>query len=119
MGRRKNDSEETIFKKERPAIGARARENQLIALAEKRAEEQLQAGTASAQVITHYLKLGAQREREALEQELIKQKIETERAKVESFQSSKRIEELYAQALNSMKIYRGEEIPDSEPDLEE
>lgn len=117
--RKKKDVEETVFKKERPAIGARARENQLIALAEKRAEEQLQAGTASSQVITHYLKLGATREREALEKELIRHKIETERAKVESFKSSKRVEELYAQALNAMKLYRGEDIPDSEPDLEE
>lgn len=108
MGRRKIDSEEKTFKRGRPAVGARSRESQLIALAERRAEEQLEAGTASSQVITHYLKLGAQREREALEQELLRQKIETEKAKVESYQSAKHIEELYADALRSMSEYRGD-----------
>ena len=116
MGRRRHtDYDEAVPTTGRPAVTREGREAQLIALAERRAEEQLKAGTASSQVITHYLKLGAQRERESLEQELLKQKIETERAKVESFQSAKRIEELYTNALNSMRRYRGEEVPEEEP----
>ena len=114
MGRRKELREERVFAKQRPATTPRARENQLISLAEQRAEEQLRAGTASSQVITHYLRLGAQREREELERELLKQKIETEKAKVESYQSAKRVEELYANALNSMRRYRGEDISEEE-----
>ena len=50
-------------RKIRPALTPEARENQLIALAIDRAEQQLLDGTASSQVITHYLKLGSSRER--------------------------------------------------------
>lgn len=46
-------------KRSRPALTIEARENQMISLAVDLAEEQLRNGTASAQVITHYLKLGA------------------------------------------------------------
>ena len=41
----------------RPALTPEARENQLIYLATDLAEKQLREGTASSQVITHYLKL--------------------------------------------------------------
>ena len=46
-------------KKMRPALTPEARENQMIALAVDLAEQQLRDGTASSQVITHYLKLGS------------------------------------------------------------
>ena len=45
-------------KRIRPALTAEARENQMISLAVDLAEKQLQEGTASSQVITHFLKLG-------------------------------------------------------------
>ena len=41
----------------RPALTPEARENQLISLAVDLAEQQLRDGTASSQVITHFLKL--------------------------------------------------------------
>ena len=115
MGKRKTEAgeDERIVSRRKPAATQRARESQLISLAERRAEEQLLAGTASSQVITHYLRLGAQRERDELEQELLRQKIETEKAKVESFKSAKRVEELYANALNSMRRYRGEDVDET------
>ena len=47
----------------RPALTPEARENQLIYLATNLAEQQLLDGTASSQVITHYLKLGSTKER--------------------------------------------------------
>ena len=56
----------------RPALTPEARENQLIYLATDLAEKQLREGTASSQVITHYLKLGSTKEklqREKLEEE--------------------------------------------------
>ena len=43
----------------RPAITPEERENQLISKAVDLAERQLEDGTATAQVITHYLKLGS------------------------------------------------------------
>ena len=56
------ESSEPI-KKMRPALTPEARENQLISLAVDLAERQLLEGTASSQVITHYLKLGSTKER--------------------------------------------------------
>ena len=93
-------------KQRRPALTPEARENQLIALAIDRAEQQLLDGTASSQVITHYLKLGSTKER--LEREKLERENELLRAKAESIQSAQRIEELYKNALDAMRSYRGE-----------
>lgn len=82
-----------------------AREDQLIALAVDLAEEQLRNGTASSQVITHYLKLGSTKER--LEKEIMAEKKELLKAKTEMVQSAKRTEELYMQALSAMRVYSG------------
>lgn len=92
-------------KRIRPALTPEARENQLIYLATELAEQQLRDGTASSQVITHYLKLGSSKER--LEQEILKENKKLLTAKTESLQSSKRIEELYANAIAAMKSYSG------------
>lgn len=91
--------------KGRPALTPEGRENQLVALAINLAEEQLRNGTASSQVITHYLKLGSTKER--LEREKLERENELLRAKAEALQSQKRIEELYADALIAMKDYGG------------
>jgi hypothetical protein len=77
----------------------------MIALAMDVAEKQLRKGTASSQVITHYLKLGSIKEQKELE--LLRQEIELKKAKTESIQSAKRVEELYANALKAMSAYTG------------
>ena len=82
-----------------------ARENQLISLAVDLAEKQLSEGTASAQVITHYLKLGTTKE--SLEKEKLARENELLKAKTESLISQKNVEELYTNALNAMKSYAG------------
>lgn len=89
----------------RPAITPEARENQLISLAVDLAEKQLQEGTASSQVITHYLKLGSTKER--IEKEILEKQKELITAKTEALQSAKRVEELYMNALNAMRTYSG------------
>lgn len=89
----------------RPALTPEARENQLIALATNLAEKQLIEGTASSQVITHYLKLGSTKER--IEKEILEKQKELISAKTEALQSAKRIEELYTDAINAMKRYSG------------
>jgi hypothetical protein len=89
-----------------PATTPEARENQLIAIAVDLAEKQLSAGTASSQVITHYLKLGSTRE--DLEKEKLKKENELLRAKTDAIRSQKEIEKLYANALNAMKSYSGQ-----------
>lgn len=92
-------------KRRPPAKTPEARENQMIALAVDLAEKQLREGTASSQVITHFLKLGSTKEK--LEKEMMEEQKKLLEAKTESLQSAKRVEELYAEALAAMKRYGG------------
>lgn len=89
----------------RPALTPEARENQLISLATDLAEKQLREGTASSQVITHYLKLGSTKER--IEKEILEKQKELISAKTEALQSAKRVEELYADAIKAFHKYSG------------
>lgn len=91
--------------KMRPALTPEARENQMIYLATELAEQQLRDGTASSQIITHYLKLGTEKER--IEKEILEKQKELITAKTEALQSNKRIEELYAEAITAMRNYGG------------
>ena len=93
-------------KKIRPASNPEARENQMIALAVDLAEKQLLEGTASSQVITHYLKLGSTKEK--LEKEKLIEENKLLKAKTEVVQSQKRVEELYTNALDAMRRYSGQ-----------
>lgn len=93
-------------KRRAPAKTLDAREAQLISLAVDLAEKQLSAGTASSQVITHYLKLGTTTER--LEKEKLIAENELLKAKTESLKSAKRVDEIYAKALNAMRSYSGQ-----------
>lgn len=90
----------------RPALTPEARENQLVSLAINLAEQQLRDGTASSQVITHYLKIGSTKER--IEKEILEQQKELITAKTEALRSQKRVEELYASALKAMRTYSGQ-----------
>lgn len=92
-----------------PATTPEARENQLVAAAIDLAERQILDGTASSQVITHFLKLGSTREK--LEQERLVEDIELAKAKREELASRQRIEELYANAIGAFKSYSGEDLP--------
>ena len=99
----------------RPALYPEARENQMISLAVNSAEEQLRNGTASSQIICHYLKLASTREQ--LEKEKLERENELLRAKTESLQSAKRVEELYSKALSAMKNYSGHTEDDEDEDI--
>lgn len=89
----------------RPALTPEARENQLISLAVDLAEQQMRDGTASSQIITHYLKLGSTEKR--IEKEILEKQKELITAKTEALQSQKRIEELYSEAIKAMRRYNG------------
>lgn len=110
MGRR--PSSPNTSKKMRPALTPEARENQMIALAVDLAERQLAEGSASSQVITHYLKLGSSKER--LEREKLEEENKLLRARTEAIQSAKKVEELYTEAINAMRRYSGHGDPDDE-----
>lgn len=77
----------------------------MISAAIDLAEKQLLEGTASSQVITHFLKLGTTREK--LEKEILEQQKELIKAKTGAIQSGERIEKLYQNALDAMKKYSG------------
>ncbi len=95
----------TKTRKLRPALTPESRENQLISLATDLAEKQLLEGTATSQVITHYLKLGSTKER--IEKEILEKQKELIEAKTEAIKSEKRIEEMYAEAIAAMREYGG------------
>lgn len=97
-------------KKGRPPLTPEARENLMISLAMDRAEEQLRDGTASSQLITHFLKLGTTKAQAELEK--LRTDNELAKAKTESLQSAKRIEELYDNAIKAMQRYSGNGDPD-------
>ena len=69
------------------------------------AEKQLREGTASSQVITHYLKLASTKNQ--LEMEKLKKENELLKAKTEAIKSAKSQEELYAKAIEAIRIYSG------------
>lgn len=92
-------------KKSRPALTAEGREKQMISLAIDCAEKQLREGTASSQVITHYLKLASTKN--LLEMEKLKKENELLKAKTEAIKSAKSQEELYAKAIAAIRRYSG------------
>lgn len=97
-------------KKRRPALSPDAREKQVIAAAMDLAEQQILDGTASSQVITHFLKLGSMRER--LERERLEEENKLLKAKTEAIKSTKRSEELMEEALAAFRNYSGRGDPD-------
>lgn len=99
----------------RPALTPEARENQLISLAVDLAEKQLREGTASSQVITHYLKLGSTKDQ--LEKERIRKEIELADAKKKNYESNEEMKALYKDALEAMRRYSGHGNSDDYEDL--
>lgn len=89
----------------RPALTPESRELQLIALAVDLAEQQLRDGTASSQVISHFLKLGSSRAE--LEREKLASENELLRAKAESLQAQQRQDEMFKAAIEAMRRYQG------------
>lgn len=117
QGKSKRKSEEVepekIKKRRPPGSTLESKEKELISLSYEEAKRQILAKQATSQLLTHFLKLGSTRER------LEKQKIQGENklleAKVESIQSQKRTEVLYADALKAMRVYSGQK--DEDPDI--
>ena len=89
-----------------PVMSPEAREQQLVSLAIDLAEKQLREGTASSQVITHYLKLGSSKEK--LEKEILEEQKKLVVAKTSAIESQERIDELYANAIKAMRTYSGQ-----------
>lgn len=97
-------------KRGRPALSPEARENQLISLAVDLAEQQLRDGTASSQVITHFLKLGTTRAE--LEKEKLRIENRKTEAQIKSIESADEMKDVYEKALKAMRKYQGYGEPD-------
>lgn len=80
-----------------------AAERQLVGLAMEEAKRQLEAGTASPGVITHFLKIGATQA--VLEKRKLEHEIQLLKARTEGIESASRMEELYEGAIKAMKAY--------------
>lgn len=99
----------------RPTLTPEARENRIIADAYDLAEKQIREGTASSQVLTHFLKLGSSKEKQEREKQA--EEIKLLRARTESLEALKSTEELYRNAIKAMQRYSGalsEEDPEDE-----
>lgn len=114
MAKKNDDGKKKSLKRQPPASTPEGRENQLISMAYDAAEEMILNGTASSQVITHFLKLGSTKNQ--LEAEKLRKENILLEAKAEALESTKRIEELYSEAIKAMRGYQG--IP-SEPKEED
>jgi len=114
--RRKSDSEEPRPRRA-PARTPEDRENQVTAAAIDLAEKQILAGTASAQVISHYLKLGSSREQ--LEQERLRHENELLKIKAEAIAAQERSEELFKEAISAFTVYSGNASKLTDEDDEE
>ena len=101
-------------KKTRTSLTPEGREAQLISLAMDQAEEQLRNGTASSQVITHFLKLGT--ENAALEREKLRADNLLAQTKIESIKSEQRSKEMFEEAIRAFKGYSGQTDFDEEYD---
>lgn len=97
-------------RKSRPALSPEARENQLINLAVDLAEQQLRDGTASSQVVVHFLKLGTSRAE--LEKEKLRLENEKTKAQTKSIESGDEMKVLYENAIKAMRNYAGYGDPD-------
>lgn len=104
--RRVNDNKPKTSRRP-PATTPEAQENRLISKAVSLAERQLEDGSASAQVVTHFLKLGSSREK--LEQERLALESSLLEAKREAMASAARVEELYGEAIAAMRRYNGQD----------
>lgn len=98
------------------ASSAAARESQVIAMAYDLAEKQIREGTASAQVITHFLKMGSTKERE--ERETMKEQRRLMAAKTKTYENNQRLENLFTDALKAMKTYSGNGSDDGDEELQ-
>ena len=82
-----------------------ARQNQLISLAEQEAEKRIRNGTASSQIIVHYLELGTSKYKR--EVQILEHQDELLQAKTDTLRTAKDTKKLYEDAMNVMKKYSG------------
>lgn len=92
-------------RRDAPARTPEEQEQKMINLAFQLAEKKLRDGTASSQVITHFLQLGT--EKAKLEREKLRAETDLAQAKVTAVESATTSDEIYRNALDAMRRYQG------------
>lgn len=91
--------------RKRPALTPEERQRRCEMLAYNLAEKKLEDGTASNQIIVHFLKLAT--EQTKLEEMKLEADVELSRAKIDAMASQQREEEKTAQVLAALRRYQG------------
>lgn len=112
MGKTNTSNPSSTPKPRRPALTPEARLNQVVCDAMDLAESQIRSGTASSQVITFFLKIGHEQEKNKLELEKLREENRLLKAKTESIEANKANGELYDKAIKAMMTYQGRGEPD-------
>ena len=99
-----------------PGKSIEARENQIISLAYDLVEERIRKKTATSQEVTQFIKAGSSQAQ--LEKLKLQHETELLEAKAESLKSQKKIEELYAKAMNAFRGYQGVDDESDDRDSE-
>lgn len=110
MGKKNTKTSEAKVSPMQPAKSPEEQEQRMIMLSMNLAEQQLRDGTASSQVITHYLKLASSKER--AEKKKLEEETKLLQAKSKAIESAERIEKLYSEAIDAMKEYSGKKSSD-------
>lgn len=90
----------------RKADTPEGRERQIIAEAYDLAERRILDGSASDSLLKELIKVGSTRER--LEREILEKQRDLISAKTDAMKAQKRVDELYAEALDAFKSYHGD-----------
>ena len=88
-----------------PSVNHEDREKELIAMAENLAVQRIMDGTASNQLLVHFLKENTVRAR--LEREKLEEEIKNIKAKTKAVETSGDLDAKYQEVLDTMKAYRG------------
>lgn len=95
-----------------PARTPQEKENQLISLAMNLAQKQLEDGTATSQVITHFLELATVRER--LKNERLESDLRVAEAKIKQMEAQETSAELFEKAMRAFSSYQGDDSYDED-----
>ncbi len=98
----------TPKRRRKPAQTVEDRENELVKSAIDLAAQQLNDGTASPSVITHFLRLGSVREQ--LERRKLMKENDLMDVKMAAIEASERREQEYSEAINALRRYKGENL---------
>lgn len=111
MGRRakipESEANQVLTREERPDFTDAAMERRLVGLAYDEAERRLKDGTASSEMVCHFLRVGSSKE--YLEKQILESKAELTRAKTELFKAQQKSEEMFVEAISAFRSYKGDD----------